>query len=117
MIVELVLFLVCLLAILIYKDMKPRGMPPGPMEIPFFGNVQMVETEHVDTMKKYGDIVTTRFGETRQVTIYDYHISKEAMASPACVDRTEQFKDFIMDHEHKKGGVFQSNGIQWEHER
>jgi len=115
MIVEVLLFLGVILAYLIVQDRKPKGMPPGPWEFPFFGNGPCLEDYHLDKIKKYGPVVTTRFG-IRKITIFDYHIGKQVMASHDFENRPSFFAEFSIDKT-KRGGVVGSNGEQWQHER
>jgi len=115
MIVEVFLFFGVILAYFIIQDRKPKGMPPGPWEIPFVGNQAVLEDYHLDTIKNYGPIVTTRLG-IRTVVIFDYHLGKQAMASHDFENRPGFFENFSLD-ETKKGGVISSNGEQWQHDR
>jgi len=117
MLVEAVLFVTLLLLFLAVRDRKPPGMPPGPLEIPFLGNVPVVTTEgYVQLQKKYGDVVTTRLGGVRSVKIFDNKIAKEALAHADFVNRPSFFSIFSIDDK-EKGGVVSSNGEQWQHER
>jgi len=115
MFLEICLFLSLLVGYYIFLDRKPKGMPPGPWEIPFIGNRPILSTGHVSRLVKYGGICTVRLG-FRTVVIMDYKIAKEAMASPDLADRPAFFSDFSLD-EKKKGGLVGSNGPQWVHER
>jgi len=117
MIVEVVLFLLLLLAYFVFKDRKPKGMPPGPPEIPFMGNIPPVKmAEYTRLRQKYGDVVTTRFGNVRVVVVFDYHLAKAAMAHADVANRPPLFDIFFVD-ELKKGGVLFSNGEPWQHDR
>jgi len=115
--VEVALFLFLVLAYFVIKDRKPRGMPPGPTEIPFIGNVPDISTAGYRRLQQqYGDVVTGRLGAVRTVKIFDYKIAKEALAHPDFVNRPLFFSIFSLD-EKKKGGVVSSNGEQWQHDR
>jgi len=112
---EICLFFMLLIGYYIILDRKPKGMPPGPWEIPFIGNQPIINKAHVDGLEKYGDVSTVRFGD-RSVIIMDYKIAKEAMASPDLADRPAFFSEMSLD-EKKKGGLLSANGAQWVHER
>jgi len=119
MILELFLILAISLALLVYKDRRPKGFPPGPFEIPFLGNLKNGTVFDCDGLlnlrKQYGDIVGTRFN-IRNIILYDYHVAKEVMASADFVNRPSFFSDFSLDDK-KKGGILVSNGEQWQHDR
>jgi len=115
--VELCLFLVLVVAYYVAKDRKPKGMPPGPWEIPFFGNRILLDTKYMLGLQKlYGDVVTTRIMHLRTVVLYDYHTAKEVMASPDFADRPAFFLDFSLD-DRNQGGVVAANGAHWQHDR
>jgi len=117
MFVEVFLFVALLLVYAIVKDSKPKGMPPGPLEIPFIGNMPIESSKQVeDLRKKYGDIFTVRLGLERTVVVSDYKTGKELMASSDCVDRPDLFKLFAVCPE-ESGGLVGSNGLQWVHDR
>jgi len=117
MLTEAVLFCLLLLAYFILRDRKPRGMPPGPFEVPFLGNRPPLEEAHVLRLREtYGDVVTTRVGGQRNVLLFNYHHAKEALASPDCADRPDIFDAFSLD-DRKKGGVLFANGHYWLHDR
>merc|ERR1739838_1041208 len=103
MFLEICLFLTLLLGYYIYLDRKPKGMPPGPWEIPFIGNQPILCTEDGRRLLKYGSVSTVRFG-FRSVVITDYRIAKEAMASPDLANRPAFFSEFLSVDEKKKGG-------------
>jgi len=116
--VEVCLFLALVIAYYVVKDMKPKGMPPGPWEVPFLGNRPPVEVKYVmELRERYGDVVTTRMAHLRTVLVYDYRLAKDAMAAVEFSDRpTELFGQFSLD-DRKQGGVAITNGAQWQHER
>ncbi|KAF2352187.1 Cytochrome P450 [Trinorchestia longiramus] len=117
MLLELLLFLLALLVYAVIKDRRPRNCPPGPKEIPFFGNLPILSEVPAEKLKqKYGDVVMHRTGGLRTIIIFDYHLAKEAMARPEFSDRPAFFNDFSIDDQ-KLGGVASSNGAHWQHDR
>jgi len=117
MIIELLIFFTLIIAYYVIKDRKPKGMPPGPWEIPFLGNKMIFDVPYMMGLReKYGDVVTTRMAGMRTVLLYDYTTAKQAMASPDFADRPSFFQMFTLD-DRKQGGVFSANGNHWQHDR
>jgi len=117
MLVEALLLLALLLAYLVARDRKPKGMAPGPFEFPFIGNKPALKVKEFFTLReKYGDVVTTRLGSFRSVLLYDYRTAREVMAHPDFAGRPGVFDAFSLDDQNK-GGVLFTNGEQWQHDR
>jgi len=117
MLIEIAIFLILVLAYYVVKDRKPKGMPPGPWEIPFMGNRLIMHVPYMLGLRDtYGDVVTTRMGPLRTVLIYDYQTAKQTMSSPDFADRPAFFKMFSLD-DRGQGGVLSANGAHWQHDR
>ncbi|KAA0188385.1 Cytochrome P450 CYP3214A1 [Hyalella azteca] len=115
--VEIVLLFVLVLVYAVLRDRRPRTLPPGPVEIPFFGRLPILDEESAERLrKKYGDIVSYRTGPIRTVFLFDYDTAKEAMAKVEFSNRPDFFSSFSVDDQ-KIGGVLSSNGVHWQHDR
>jgi len=111
------LLLLMALALWAARDRKPKGMPPGPVEIPFFGNTFLSACEDLEAYrKKYGNIYTTRLGTFRQVVVCEQAAALQCFSSPAFVDRPQVFRIFRLDPDFGAGMLFH-NGPQWQHDR
>jgi len=117
MLVEICLFIALVIAYYVAKDRKPKGMPPGPWEIPFLGNQPPISVEYIMQLRqRYGDVVTTRMANMRSVLLFDYQLAKEAMAAPELADRPSFLQQFSLD-ERGLGGIIAASGPQWQHDR
>ncbi|KAA0200339.1 Cytochrome P450 CYP3214A9 [Hyalella azteca] len=115
--VEIVLLFVLVLVYAVLRDRRPRTLPPGPAEIPFFGRLPFFDEKTGENLRKnYGDIVTYRTGTLRSVFLFDYDTAKEALARLEFADRPSFFSTLSLDDE-KTGGLVGSNGVQWQHDR
>ncbi|KAA0190605.1 Cytochrome P450 CYP3214A12 [Hyalella azteca] len=115
--VEIVLLFVLVLVYAVLRDRRPRTLPPGPVEIPFFGRLPIFDEESGERLrKKYGDIVSYRTGPIRTVFLFDYDTAKEAMAKVEFSNRPDFFSALSVDDQ-KIGGVISSNGVHWQHDR
>ncbi|KAF2360770.1 Cytochrome P450 [Trinorchestia longiramus] len=114
---EILLFLTLLLMYAVIRDRKPANSPPGPMEIPFFGRIPLMDAKLIQNLRdRYGNIVSCRTGSMRSVMLFDYDTAKEVMARAEFSDRPNWFSAFSLDDQ-KLGGVGGSNGAHWQHDR
>ncbi|XP_073497620.1 cytochrome P450 2F3-like [Phyllobates terribilis] len=118
------LFLFCLSFIILsyMKILKEKStLPPGPMPIPFLGNLLQINTSDiVSTLmklkQKYGPVYTLYLGPKPGVVICGYKALKEALIDQNDVfgDRGEYpvFLNFIGEHD-----IGFTNGEQWRNRR
>ena len=72
---------------------KPKGLPPGPMAWPFFGCISIMrqfskKRPHLvlyEAAKKYGNIMSLRFGQRQIVVLSGYDAIHEALVKHADV--------------------------------
>jgi len=116
MLVEFLLLIFTVL-VFVWRDRKPKLMPPGPWEIPFLGRAPDISRAHLAELnKKYGDIVAVRTGAVRTVYLFDYHTARDVLGRQELSNRPPYLEEFRMDHQ-ETGGVLMSNGVQWVHDR
>ncbi|XP_062994285.1 cytochrome P450 2J2-like isoform X2 [Elgaria multicarinata webbii] len=90
-------FLAAFLLIADYvKRRRPRDFPPGPVPLPFLGNILDIDLKkpHLAVQKlreKYGNIFSIQFGKKRFVVVNGLHLVKEALVHQGenFVDRPE----------------------------
>ncbi|CAJ0569125.1 unnamed protein product, partial [Mesorhabditis spiculigera] len=103
---------------------RRRGFPPGPVPLPFVGNMLEVIWKqpgydaYLDWEKKYGPIVTYYMGTKRIVAITSYEMMKKYIV---------QQGDKFSDREHFQGfndmyrggnyGIIESDGQLWRDQR
>ncbi|XP_025912736.1 cytochrome P450 2F3-like isoform X2 [Apteryx rowi] len=92
-------------------------LPPGPMPLPFLGNLLQVEVrELIGSLRKlsgtYGPIFTVHLGSRPCVVLSGYRVLKEAL-----VDRAEEFSgrgDFPAVQQWSRGnGIVYGTGERW----
>ncbi|XP_062994276.1 cytochrome P450 2J2-like isoform X1 [Elgaria multicarinata webbii] len=115
-------FLAAFLLIADYvKRRRPRDFPPGPVPLPFLGNILDIDLKkpHLAVQKlreKYGNIFSIQFGKKRFVVVNGLHLVKEALVHQGenFVDRPE----FPLMHEiFGSFGLVSSNGLHWKQQR
>nr|XP_056705327.1 cytochrome P450 2J2-like [Euleptes europaea] len=103
------------------KRRRPKGFPPGPLPLPFVGNMFQMDPKkpHVAMQKlaeKYGKIFSLQFGNMWIVTVNGLPLVKEAL-----VHRGENFLDrpcFPISYEvFGVSGLINSNGKIWKEQR
>ncbi|XP_069035463.1 cytochrome P450 2J4-like [Lepisosteus oculatus] len=104
----------------VFKNKMPKDFPPGPMGLPFLGNIWDFDAAkpHLYMAKlaeKYGDVFTIRLG-TRFVIVNGYKLVKEVLVHQggSLTDRPP----FAMGDELTKNqGLVLSNGYLWMQQR
>ncbi|XP_062994266.1 cytochrome P450 2J2-like [Elgaria multicarinata webbii] len=118
----ILVFLATFLLIADYiKQRRPRDFPPGPVPLPFLGNLLAFDFKnpHLGIQKlreKYGNIFSMQFGTKQFVVVNGMHLVKEAL-----VHQGENFVDrpkFPLMHEiFGEFGLVSSNGLSWKQQR
>ncbi|XP_069006181.1 cytochrome P450 2J2-like [Embiotoca jacksoni] len=109
---------VLLLLIDVVRNWRPHNFPPGPLAVPFIGNVFTgVDFKTMDKLaQEYGPVFSLRRGSERMVLISGYKMVKEAL-----VNQLDSFVDrpvLPLFHVIFKGiGVVMSNGYLWKKQR
>ncbi|XP_053577730.1 cytochrome P450 2F3 [Bombina bombina] len=115
-----ILLLIFLITCLVFltKWVRPsKRLPPGPMPLPFIGNMHQVKTNDlieslVELSKKYGPLYTIYLGSRPAVVLCGHQILKEAL-----IDHAEEFSgrgEFPAVQMYSKGnGLVYGNGERW----
>ncbi|XP_008107573.1 cytochrome P450 2J2 isoform X1 [Anolis carolinensis] len=103
------------------RRIHSRGFPPGPMPLPFVGNLLHLDAEkpHFSTQKLadiYGNVFSLQLGNRHFVFVNGLEIVKEVL-----IHHGENFLDrpkfpIISDHA-KTLGLVMSNGLPWKQQR
>ncbi|XP_042328404.1 cytochrome P450 2C19-like isoform X3 [Sceloporus undulatus] len=114
-----VFLVLCLVLLLAWRkvEAKRRNFPPGPMPLPFIGNLLQLTGKNISAQLRklseiYGSVFTVYFGSERTVVIYGYSAVKKVL-----VDNGDDFLNrgsFPSAEKTNKGfGVGMSNGERW----
>ncbi|XP_062411735.1 cytochrome P450 2J2-like [Sardina pilchardus] len=120
---SILLFLVIFLLIADYiKNRRPAKYPPGPLALPFVGNLFNIDSkqQHIYFTKLaevYGNIYALRLGQDEVVFVTGYKMVKEAL-----VGQAETFEDRPSSPVANRvyqgdGGLFPSSGHKWRRHR
>ncbi|XP_068927369.1 cytochrome P450 2C23-like isoform X2 [Petaurus breviceps papuanus] len=99
------------------KYYKGRKLPPGPVPLPFFGNMLQLDLKDLSMSlcklsEKYGPVFTVYLGSQPVVILHGYKALKEAL-----IDQGEIFggrgKIPIFDDNYKGHGIIFSQGEKW----
>ncbi|XP_062858194.1 cytochrome P450 2J2-like [Trichomycterus rosablanca] len=107
-----------LLLIDIIKNKNPSNFPPGPMPLPFVGNVfTELDFKTIDKLaEEYGEVFSLRWGSEKAVFISGYKLVKEALVTQ--LDNFTERPVVPLFHKVFKGlGVALSNGYLWKNQR
>ncbi|KAM8788921.1 cytochrome P450 2J2-like isoform 1-T1 [Rhynchonycteris naso] len=104
-----------------FRRRLPKNYPPGPLRLPFIGNIFYLGFKHPHLtiqkyVKKYGNIVAMEIGIWPAVIVTGLPLIKEALVHQDrnFVDRpTSPVEDLIF----KKNGLVMSNGQIWKEQR
>ncbi|XP_062994255.1 cytochrome P450 2J2-like [Elgaria multicarinata webbii] len=103
------------------KWRRPRDFPPGPVPLPFLGNLLDIDPKkpHLAMQKlreKYGNVFSLQLGNQRLVIVNGLHLMKEAL-----VHQGENFVDRprfpLMLEIFGEFGLINSNGLSWKQQR
>ncbi|XP_056132283.1 cytochrome P450 2J2-like [Lampris incognitus] len=119
----LLLVFVILLLVGFLKKRNPPNFPPGPLALPFVGNVFSIDTKqpHIYLTKLadvYGNVFCMRLGRDKTVFVSGYKMVKEAIVTQA-----ENFPDRPYSpmasrlYSGNSAGLFFSNGQVWKRQR
>ncbi|XP_061153111.1 cytochrome P450 2J2-like [Syngnathus typhle] len=114
----LLLGLVALMLTDVLRNWRPSTFPPGPLALPFLGNVFTgMDYKSVENFtKEYGPVCSLRQGSERIVFISTYRMVKEAL-----INQLDSFADRpvvpLFDEMFKGLGIGLSNGYSWKKHR
>ncbi|KAM9323966.1 cytochrome P450 2G1-like [Gastrophryne carolinensis] len=101
-----------------WMSLKKKGLPPGPMPVPFFGNILQINTGEMPKSltklsKTYGPVYTLYLANNRVIVLTGYDVVKEAL-----VDCSDSFSDRGTEMElpemfPRDVGIIMSNGERW----
>ncbi|KAM6219188.1 cytochrome P450 2J2-like [Rhynchocyon petersi] len=103
------------------KRRRRKNCPPGPLSLPFLGNIFHMDFEQPhqaiqQLVKKYGNLVSLDFGHVHSVIITGLPLIKEVLANPdhGVVNRPVLS---LQDRVFKNNGLVMSNGQAWKEQR
>lgn len=120
-----ILLFICV-SLLIFDYLKYRNAsnyPPGPLALPFVGNMLSIDMEHphislTKLAEAYGNVFSVRLGIDKWVVVSGYKMVKEALVTQA-----ENFADRPLSSIAERiyagslDGLFSSSGPRWKAQR
>lgn len=110
-------FVFILISLYVYKCIRSRKYPPGPIGLPIIGYYPFLGKKPNITLrdlsKKYGDIFSLYIGPQLMVIISDHELAKEILNHPMAMARPPKSFDFLVG----KGGIIGMNGEEWQEQR
>ncbi|XP_063056804.1 cytochrome P450 2J2-like [Engraulis encrasicolus] len=119
---SLVFLVIFLLLVDYLQNRKPSNYPPGPLPLPFFGNLFNIDAKqpHIYLTKLadvYGSVFSLRLGRTQTVFVNGYKLVKETLVGQADNFADRPFSSVADRIFPGNGGLFQSNGSKWRKHR
>ncbi|XP_056156237.1 cytochrome P450 2J2-like [Lampris incognitus] len=118
---SMLLFTIVFLVIVDYaRNRRPNSFPPGPMVLPFVGNIfsaDLRKNEHMLLLaEKYGQVYSLRLGQEWIVMLNGFKTVKDVL-----VNQGDSFSDRpllpILDEVAFKQGIANTNGHMWKQQR
>ncbi|KAI4896291.1 hypothetical protein NFI96_014793, partial [Prochilodus magdalenae] len=117
----LLVFLVVLMLVKYLSDVRPKNLPPGPLPLPFIGNVLSLNfrdpvVSFSEISAKYGELTTLYLGNEACILMSGYKCLKEAF-----VEQADIFADrahYKLNERLSRGlGLISSSGHAWSQQR
>ncbi|KAK2884277.1 hypothetical protein Q8A67_017914 [Cirrhinus molitorella] len=103
------------------RNRKPRNYPPGPIPLPFIGNVFNLDAKqpHIQLTTlsdHYGNIFSLRLGSLNTVVVNTYSMVKKVLSDQANIFTGRPTND-VTKRIIKSQGVTFNNGYSWKQQR
>uniref|UniRef100_A0A8B9KYP2 Cytochrome P450, family 2, subfamily AE, polypeptide 1 n=1 Tax=Astyanax mexicanus TaxID=7994 RepID=A0A8B9KYP2_ASTMX len=119
---EGILVFLCVLALVKYlNDHRPKNIPPGPIPLPFLGNVLSLDfrepvVSFSKISEKYGDVSTLYLAGEMCILLSGYKSFKEALVEQADIFAERAYYP-VNDRLSRGLGLISSSGYAWSHQR